>query len=96
VPLVVLLDLLRTAGLLLASPTGLAVWHLVTGVESLEWVLTEDTIGTQEASSAIAMVDILSLLLLHLLELTLNSKQTSAGSVVDAGKFHTVMVDKTL
>jgi hypothetical protein len=94
--LVVLLDLLRTAGLSLASPTGLAVWHLAIGVENLEWVLTEDTTGTQEVSSVIAMVDILSLPLLHLLVLTLSNKLTSAGSVAVAGKFHMVMVDRML
>ena len=61
---------------------------------TLEWVTTWVDTGVQRTSSAIAMVDITFQHLLHLLELMLCRVFSSAGSVVVAGLFLMVTVDR--
>ena len=87
---------LRVTGHMVASLTMLAAEVLMITEQNLEWVTWLVDSGTQEVYSVTATVDLIFLLLHHLLVLTSLLTRTSVGFVVDAGLYHTDMVDRVL
>ena len=83
-----------TAGHSTATLKTCAAEHQVIMVVILEWATTWVDTGIQKVTSVIVMVVYPIRLLLHLLEQVSCSNLTSAGFVVDAGLFHSDMVDK--
>ena len=94
--LVVEVLVLRVTGHMHASLTMLAAEVLMITEQNLEWVTCLVDSGTQEVYSVTATVDLIFLLLHHLLVLTSLQTKTSVGFVVDAGLYHTDMVDRVL
>jgi hypothetical protein len=83
-------------GLLDVQPVIIVALLLDSGVETLQWLLTNLTgLVTGTVTVLVPLVTLVNLVL-HSWALVPNSILTNVGCVVDAGPFHMLLVDKVL